>query len=185
MSNAIYAEFKTKPLINPSGSRLFVRVKHMNETQIKALVAFASSKRGVIWIHARAPLVAHTTFAARDVIDDAYAPVTGLDAGLNSTLLIADTGVDVNHCMFYSTKTISYAQVVNDVPLGALSDAGAKVRAYIAFCSSGTCTDYTDTTEGHGTHVSGIATGNAGCGATHGVQPQARLVFMDFSVPGT
>lgn len=175
----------TRASISPSNKWVHINVRHLNETTLDVFLGYLRRNSQVVWVHAKQHLHHHTTYAASDVVAFPTPPVSGPDAGANGTILIADTGLDVGHCFFSSAASIPYAQVVNDVPLVSLADTTSKVRAYISFCLSGSCTDTSDTANGHGTHVSGIAVGKATCSPTHGVAPQARIVMADLSVPGT
>jgi Mg-chelatase subunit ChlD len=91
------------------------------------------------------------------------APVTGYQAwlatvgltGTGVTVAICDTGVDAN-----ATNNVN----------GHL-DLRGRQTAFVDYTGGGTATD----TDGHGTHVAGIAVGNASTGQTEGAAPNNFL----------
>jgi subtilisin family serine protease len=92
-----------------------------------------------------------------------------------STSLIIDSGLDINHCFFYDevghVNYYSYtATAVSNIAAGSHS----KIKAYIKYAFS----DWVDTPNGHGTHTAGILAGFE-CGLRRGVGINDKLVVMD------
>jgi hypothetical protein len=81
---------------------------------------------------------------------------TGIPIPFNvvpSIILVIDSGLDVNHCMFTDDRTIPfYTYATSTIPSVTTGDH-SKVAAYIKYLSY---SDWADGVNGHGTHVSGI-----------------------------
>jgi hypothetical protein len=104
---------------------------------------------------------------------------------INTTIpmltMVLDTGLDVHHCFFTdSTKESHYYNYENSILNSATDSYHNKIAAYIKHIAS----DYVDTTNGHGTHVVGIAVGNI-CGQRRGISPSSRIIFVDLAKEGS
>lgn len=87
----------------------------------------------------------------------------------NSTVALADTGIDAAHCAFEALGAPT--ALLKDVALdpNATPNTGMKIRVYVSVCTSmmsdggsGTCvssTDYTDAAQGHGTAMASVLAG--------------------------
>lgn len=150
-----------------------------NQTVIDRVLGMVESRPEVYLIHERHKIVLHTVFASSDVLG--IGPPDVLLEGNNITVLVGDTGLYRSHCMFSNGLTVPQG-LLGGSPI-TLPDTGSKIRGYISLCLDSGCsttTDYTDVSNGHGTHVCGIALG-AECGVKYGVLPSARCVFVDMS----
>lgn len=91
--------------------------------------------------------------------------------GENQIISITDSGVDVLHNFFYDPK-------YNKIQVNRTYSDHRKIYAYYSVADS------TDVEQGHGTHVSGIALGEAldsesSISLYNGVAPKAKLFFLD------
>lgn len=89
----------------------------------------------------------------------------------NTTVALADTGIDTAHCAFAPSAGTVPTALLKDTVLdpNATPDAGTKVRAYVSVCTSlmsdggaGTCvssTDASDAAQGHGTAMASVLAG--------------------------
>ncbi|OHT08238.1 Clan SB, family S8 [Tritrichomonas foetus] len=90
--------------------------------------------------------------------------------GERQIIAVSDTGVDTLHNFFYDPQ--------HEVVINKTLENHRKIHAYYS------CADSTDVRNGHGTHVSGIALGEAldkdsGIALYNGVAPKAKLFFFD------
>jgi len=102
------------------------------------------------------------------------------ESGNGVTITIADTGLDVNHCMFRSSKPVFYDHLsgskIKPLVRRSLYSEHPKIKAYVTVdYDEDKITDQVDEAFGHGTHVAGSAVGS-GCG---NVTSGARLIFFD------
>lgn len=122
---------------------------------------------GLAWLRAQpwvervdpdAPLVRHLDLSTRLIRAGAPMLDLGFD-GAGVTIAVLDSGLDASH-----------------------PDLEGRVRANVVYAAGDWRATLADS-DGHGTHVAGIAAGNgaASDGALRGVAPGAGLVGMDFS----
>src|SRR5690349_2015650 len=94
--------------------------------------------------------------------------------GLGSTVAVLDSGIDANHPdLAFGSKVVQHVKLVGDLGLVGVSGAIENVPD-------------TDTTSGHGTHVSGTVAGTGAASASDarrpfayaGIAPQASLIGL-------
>lgn len=163
-----------------ANDRFLVRFpRNANKSLLESSLSALENRGDVLWVHERPKIVLHTVYASMDIIGLGSPDV--LVEGSNVTILVADTGLDVTHCMFASGITPPQGYLAG-TPI-TLPDTGSKVRGYLSLCLDTGCTtttDFADLPNGHGTHVSGISLG-ASCLSKYGLQPSSRCLFVDMS----
>lgn len=102
------------------------------------------------------------------------------ESGKNVIITIADTGLDVNHCMFRSDESVYFDTLsgskIRPIVKQSKFYRHPKILAYLSVkYDENKTTDHLDELYGHGTHVAGSAAGS-GCGD---VVSGAKLIFFD------
>lgn len=192
--------------VRSAASATAVRVVRVGRDRVGVLLANSSRAREVADAVASLDSVAHVASVVpfeRHAVEEFVSVWSGAQQAweaflmTNTTVALADTGVDTEHCSFASPHAAA-EYLLKDEPLVAGADAypGTKLRAYVSVCTSmmsdgsGTCTSQTDDSDaagGHGTAMASVLAGQPCSSSTDETELRAaerggissRVVFFD------
>ena len=121
----------------------------------------------------------HSTVSPRAFLK--AGPTSNPPFGTGQTLLVSDTGLDIDHCMFYDGAIVPHATLFIDAQAPVMQGSG-KIKGIVnTEYATGQFTNAFPANGAHGTSTSGLAVGMTCQDGNSGVAPNAGLLFLDMT----